>query len=86
MKFPLPGYQSQISNGCLVVTVSIIIEGQEVQYSYASEQVSSAKKHIKQCEENAAAIAYRALSELHGTSTSVMSLQRTQHYDEKSGN
>ena len=86
MRFPLPHYQSQISNGFLVVTVSIMIEGQEVHYSYTSEQVSSAKKYIKECEENAAEIAYRALTELYGTSASVMSPQCTQRYDEQPGN
>ena len=87
MKFPLPNYQSQTSNGFLTVTVSIRIEGQEVCYSYtssyASEQVSSTKKNIKQCEEYAAEKAYKALTELYGAD--VMPLQRAQSYHESSG-
>ena len=46
-----------------------MIEGQEVQYSYTSEQAMITKKHIKQCEENVAEIAFTALTELYGTST-----------------
>ena len=87
MKFPSPLYQSQMSNGFLVVTVSINIEGQEVTYSYASsyasEQVSSTKKNIKQCEEYAAEKAYKALFELYGTD--VMPLQRVQSHHEPPG-
>ena len=86
MKFSSPKYcQSQTPENHLVVTVSIMIEGQEVQYSYTSEQVSSTKKYIKQCEENVAELAYTALTELYGTSTSVMPPQRTQSYDEPPG-
>ena len=83
MKFPSPNYQSQMSNGFLVVTVSIRIEGQEVCYSYTSEQVSSTKKNVKPCEENAAEIAYKALSELY--ETNVVPLQRVQSYHEPPG-
>ena len=76
-----------MSNGFLVVTVSINIGGQEVTYSYTSsytdEQVRSTKKYIKQCEENTAEIAYKALTELYGTD--VMPLQRIQSYPEPSG-
>ena len=86
MKFSSPKYyQRQTPENHLVVTVSIMIEGQEVQYSYTSEQVSSTKKYIKQCEENVAEIAYTTLTELYGTSTSVMPPQRTQSYDEPPG-
>ena len=67
MKFSSPIYQ--ISENGLVVTVSIMIEGQEVHYSYTSEQAMITKKHIKQCEENVAEIAFTALTELYGTST-----------------
>ena len=75
-----------MSNGCLVVTVSIMIERQEVHYSYTSsdsEQVSPTKKYIKQCEECAAEIAFKALTELYGTD--VVPLQRVQSYHEPSG-
>ena len=60
-------YQDQISDNGFVVTVSIMIEGQEVHYSYTSEQTMSTKKYIKQCEENAAELAFKALTELYGT-------------------
>ena len=61
MKFSSPSYQ--ISENDLVVTVSIMIEGREVQYSYTSEQAMITKKYIKQCEENVAEIAFTALTE-----------------------
>ena len=61
MKFSSPIYK--ISENGLVVTVSITIEGQEVHYSYTSEQAMITKKHIKQCEENVAEIAFTALTE-----------------------
>ena len=68
MKFSPPKYQDQISdNGFVDVTVSIMIEGQDVCYSYTSEQAMSTKKYIKQCEENAAELAFKALTELYGT-------------------
>ena len=69
MKFPLPNYQHQISeDGFVIVKVSImIVERQEVQYSYTSEQAISTKKYIKQCEENVAEIAFAALTEQYGT-------------------
>ena len=86
MKFPSPKYyQSQTSENHLVVTVSTIIKEKEVKYSYTSKQVSSTKKYIKQCEESAAEKAYTALTELYGTSTSVMPPQHIQHYDERPG-
>ena len=66
MKFSSPIYQ--ISENGLVVTVCIMIEGQEVHYSYTSEQAMITKKHIKQCEENVAEIAFTALTKLYGTS------------------
>ena len=78
MKFSLPKYQDQISvNGFVIVTVSIMIEGQDVCYSYTSEQAMSTKKYIKQCEENAAEIAFTKLTELYGTCISNMSQQCT---------
>ena len=86
MKFLSPKYyQSQTSDNYLVVTVSIMIEGQKVQYSYTSEQMNSTKKFIKECEENAAEIAYSALTELYETSASVVPPQHTQSYDEQTG-
>ena len=65
MKFSSPIYQ--ISENGLVITVSIMTEAQEVHYSYTSEQAMITKKHIKQCEENVAEIAFTALTELYGT-------------------
>ena len=78
MKFSSPIYQ--ISENGLVVTVSIMIEGQEVHYSYTSQQPMITKKHIKQCEENVAEI---ALTELYGTN--ITQPQHTQSCDEQSG-
>ena len=69
MKFSSPSYQ--ISENGLVVTVSIMIEGQEVQYSYTSEQAMITKKHIKQCKENVAEIAFTALTEQMSSSTGI---------------
>ena len=80
MRFSLPKYNQTSEN---VVTVSIVIEGQEVPYSYTSQQALSTKKDIKQCEENAAAIAFKALTELYGTCASNIPPQQTTH--EQSG-
>ena len=79
-KFSLPKYQ--ISEDGFVVTVSIMIEGQEVHYSYASKQAMSTRKYTKQCEENAAEIALTALSNWYGTTVTGTSIQ---NYDIPSG-
>ena len=84
MKFSLPKYQ--ISENSFVVTVSITIEGRDVCYSYTSEQAMSTNKYIKQCEENAAEIAFTALTELYGTCMPKTPPQRGQSYDQQSGN
>ena len=60
-----------------------MIEGQEVHYSYASEQAMSTRKYTKQCEENAAEIALTALSNRYGTTVTGTSIQS---YDIPSGN
>jgi len=86
MKFSLPSYQNQRSeNDFVVTTVSIRIEGQEVHYSYTSEEAVYTKKHIKQCEKSAAEIALIALTKLYGTSIPKIPPQCTQSYDEQSG-
>ena len=82
-KFSLPKYQT--SEDGFVVTVSIMIEGQEVHYSYASKQAMSTRKYTKQCEENAAEIALTALSKLYGTCISSTSPQSTASCDDQSG-
>lgn len=83
MKVPLPKYENQISvNGFVVVTVSIMVEGRENQYSYTSEQAMSTKKHIKQCEEIAAE---KVLTELNRTCVSIMPPQHAKDSDEQSG-
>ena len=81
MKLSSPIYQ--ISENGLVITVSIMIEGQKVHYSYTSEQAMLMKKHIKQCEENVAEIAFTVLTELYGINRAQP--QRTQSCDEQSG-
>ena len=87
LKFPLPKYQNQMSENGIVVTVSITIEGHDVCYPYmTSEQAAiPTKKHIKHCEEKAAEIAFKALSELYGTCTSTMPPHQIQSSDEQSG-
>ena len=82
-KFSLPKYQ--ISEDGFVVTVSIMIEGQEVQYSYTSEQAMSTRKYTKQCEEMVAEKAFTALSKLYGTYISSTLPQSTASCDEQSG-
>ena len=82
-KFSSPKYQ--ISEGGFVVTVSIMIEGQEVHYSYTSKQAMSTKKYIKQCEEIVAEKAFTALNKLYGTCMSGTSPQSTASCDEQSG-
>ena len=63
-----------------------MIEEQDICYTCTSKQAMPAKKHIiKQCEENAAEIAFKALSELYGTCTSTMSSQQIKSSDEQSG-
>ena len=67
-KFSLPKYQHQISeNGLVVVTISIMIDGQEVHYSYTSEEAQSTMKCVKQCEENAAEMVFTTLSDRYGS-------------------
>ena len=83
-KFSSPKYQT--SEGGFVVTVSIMIEGQEVHYSYTSEQAMSTKKYIKQCEEMVAEKAFTALNKLYGTCMSGTSPQSTASCDDQSGN
>ena len=83
-KFSSPKYQT--SEDHFVVTVSIMIGGQDVCYSYTSEQAMLTKKDIKQCEEYVAEIAFTALTKLYGTCLSSTSPQRTQSCDENSGN
>ena len=80
-KFSLPKYQT--SEDGFVVTVSIMIEGQEVHYSYTSEQAMSTKKYTKQCEEIVAEIAFTALNNQNGTTVSGAPIQ---NYDLPSGN
>ena len=75
LKFSSPIYQK--SEDDMVITVSITIEGQEVHYPYTSEQTMSTKKYIKQCEENAAEIAFTELTKLYGTCISNTPPQRT---------
>jgi len=76
MKFSLPSYQNQRSeDGVVVTTVSIRIEGQEVHYSYTSEEAGYTKKHIKQCEESVAKVALISLTKLYGTSIPKISPQ-----------
>ena len=72
IKFSLPQYNSRMSeNGFLVITVTITIEGKEVDYFYTSEQgMSPTKNYIKRCEERAAEIAFTSLTELYGTGVS----------------
>ena len=82
-KFSSPKYQT--SEGGFVVTVSIIIEGQEIHYSYTSEQAMSTKKYTKQCEEMVAEIAFTALSKLYGTCISSTLPQSTANCDDQSG-
>ena len=85
LKLPLPKYQNQISeNGFVVVTVSLMIEGKEIPYSYTSEQAMSTKKYIKQYEENAAEIALKNLTELNLSGTCTPT-QRIKSCDEQSG-
>jgi len=84
MKFSSPSYQNQRSeNGVVVTTVFIRIEGQEVHYSYTSEEAVYTKKHIKQCEESVAEIALIALTKLYGTS--IPKVSYTQSYTEQPG-
>ena len=64
MRFSLPKY-NQTSESSIVV--SITIEGQEVCYHYTSEHTMSTRNYIKQCEENVAEIAFKALTKLYGT-------------------
>ena len=67
-KFSSPKYQYEISdNGLVVITISITIEEQEVQYCYTSEEAQSTKKYIKQCEENAAEIVFTTLNDRYRT-------------------
>ena len=67
-KFSSPKYQHQISeNGLVVITISIMVDGQEVHYSYTSEEAQSTKKYIKQCEENAAEIVFTTLNGRYGS-------------------
>ena len=80
-KFSLPMYQT--SEDGFVVTVSIMIEGQEVHYSYTSEQAMSTKKYTKQCEEIVAEKAFTALNNQNGTTVSGVPIQT---YDIPSGN
>ena len=77
LKFSSLKYQNQISENCIVVTVSITIEGQEIHCSYTSEQAVFTKKYIKQCEENAAEIAFTKLTRLYGICISSTPPQRT---------
>ena len=80
MRFSIPKY-NQTSESSIVV--SITIEGQEVCYRYTSEHTMSTRNYIKQCEENAAEKAFKALTELYGTCTSNIPAQQTTH--EQSG-
>ena len=82
-KFSLPKYQLQISEDGFVVTVSIMIAGQEVHYSYTSEQAMSTRKYTKQCEEIVAEKAFTALNNQNGTTVSGVPIQT---YDIPSGN
>ena len=60
-----------------------MIEGQEVHYSYTSEQAMSTRKYTKQCEEIVAEIAFTALNNQNGTTVSGVPIQ---NYDIPSGN